>query len=148
MCLYRIPAETVKVASRNIVVYKMLSRGHHKSGAVAESPYRTTPYQRGEIKSVRRFSSYGGYKTFTTRKHDEGDAVYAGLHAYTSLAEAKDNARGWYSPKVVVKCVIPKGTRYILGRYNQVVSLSLEIRQAVWATHTTLKRDFNKQKVK
>lgn len=103
----------VKIAKRNISTYKVLYKDY--SGL-----YRTK-YQAIHIEVDGHFQSVEIFKSsFSTNK------IGQGIHSCLTLKQAKRHHYGAPS-RIIVKCFIPAGTPYILGKENEVVSLGLFI---------------------
>lgn len=54
--------------------------------------------------------------------------VHKGLHSYTNLRTAI-GALGW--KEIIVECIIPKGSQYFIGQYNDYVSDSIILNKEV-----------------
>ena len=103
----------VKIAEENIHTYKVLKTYNHLN-------YKTK-YKDDDIES------HGHFQSVKTFKNEHAKAyIGQGIHSYSTLYEAKKNFYG-YSHYIIVKCFIPIGTPYILGKYNDIVSLGLFI---------------------
>jgi hypothetical protein len=67
--------------------------------------------------------------------------VHAGLHAYTN----KKRASEYPSPdRIIVECIIPKGTKFIRGKHEEIVSLRLKVGRAIHG-NANLVKAFNKK---
>ena len=112
------------IATKNITVYKMLERGRFDN--LIYSPYKNTEYKPGELKTAKRFTP--GELRFTTEiNYYIGYYlnIEAGIHSYTDKNTAiKENIFGRC---FIVRCTIPKGTPYIIGTNNEIVSLALQM---------------------
>lgn len=101
----------LKIATKDIVVYKILEKAY-KSGFV--SPYYYKEYK----KSVLYKSSLGIiYESHNLK-------VHKGLHAYTTNKIAINYAFRSFG-RSVHKMIIPKGSKYILGKDGTIVSNQL-----------------------
>ena len=130
MCLYiRCGEHTIHKAKNDITCYKLLLEAPNNT---LQSPYRGMLYRLNRVYRLWNFtgnSSDGSiYKTFRFRLPQEIDEVSQGFHSYATLESAL-NWRG--ASETVLKCRIPKGTRYILGKGNEIVSLKLELLEIV-----------------
>lgn len=96
----------VKIASRNIIVFKILDKTTNKS------PYYHMKYEpRGLCKSRLKIVYNENYLD-----------VNNGLHAYTTK-RAANKRKDYY--KKIVEMTIPKGSKYIIGYNNTIVSNQL-----------------------
>lgn len=92
------------IAKEDITVYKILDRGFF-------SPYRDFKYKRGEEYKAT-FSFF-----VTSISHDL--EVHSGLHAYVSMEYAYGNRS---DEQKIYKMTIPKGAKYFVGIFNEIVS--------------------------
>ena len=122
MCL--IPKESAKIAEKDIVVYKLL--GKCLNGAYY-SPWRDAPYEIGKlyIANIR-------YHKRLSHKVDEylikTTIIEEGLHAYIDYSTAVlTSAMVPTSGLFVVKAIIPRGSMYVLGVGNEIVSTQLKL---------------------
>jgi hypothetical protein len=108
MCLHVKDGEKIRTASKNLVVWKLLVPW----GKAYKSPYRRFVYY------PRRIYKPVSLKVKGTFPYDK--VVHKGFHAFTS----KSMARFWCykCDEVVVKMIIPKGSKYILGYNSEIVS--------------------------
>lgn len=108
MCLY------VKngpfVAKKDILVYKRLICKITKTKYKFTSPYRGTPYYPNGHIYIKKLNPTKGIIY---------NRINKGLHAYVKYPCFK------YPNEVVVKMVIPKGSTYYLGEYDEIVSTDL-----------------------
>lgn len=101
----------ILTATRKKVVYKRFIGGRLDN--VLESPYRGFPYERGSIYEAN-FELVDGYK------------IEEGIHAYTCRKAAKRGTWGFHD-EIVIKCIIPKGAKYIIGLRDEIVATQLYI---------------------
>lgn len=116
-----------KVANKNIVVYKILRKIHnrHTNRISYVSPHRGEPYVPGRNKKVKSFS-FIIKNAFISNKKPYVIMINRGLHAFTTIEEAKNNQV--YEVDIIVKCVIPKGTPYFKDtENNEIASLELSM---------------------
>jgi hypothetical protein len=129
MCLYIGGDKRVRTATNDKVVFKILNATNSPNSFIA--PYRRSRYKLNQNKTIDKFTGEAeGNKSwqlesvsFTTEMPKKLRVVNRGLHAIRTLKEARlhRNMIGG----VVVRCIIPKGTPYINGQDNEIVSLSL-----------------------
>lgn len=110
MCL-NVTAENTYAskAKETIVCYKVLKCKEMPDGKTALlSWFRDFPYELG--------------KTYTEDKFVDHElfGVEVGFHSYAEEKSAKADASiyNWGSHDVIVRCEIPKGTKYFTGRYS------------------------------
>lgn len=132
MCLtIRNKYKGVLVAKKDITVYKLVRVIPTHAGFRFTAPYRHINYNIRKGVSTRTF----GFRTYDDDvvrfiKHIPY-GVYSvddGIHAYTSKRAALNRL---YTGRMIVKCIIPKGTRYILGHDSEIVSLKLRFVKAL-----------------
>lgn len=107
------------IATEDITVYKILER-YSLTSEKWYSPYRGVRYilgksYRSDLEIYQRSSKL----TFT---------VEEGLHAYTSLEKAMSMS-SYRSHLEVFKAIIPKGSEYLIGEHNEIVSNHLVVVQ-------------------
>ena len=97
-----------KIAKRDIVCYKRLIR------------------RRGQYTSVYQGSFYMFGKVYKTVGFGfVGRDVFEGRHSYSNLKQAK---RLVWDIEVIVKCIIPKGTKYYYNPGDkEYVSLAIKL---------------------
>ena len=117
MCLSLLDTE-IKVAQEDIVCYKVME----KQGETLISPYQNMRYKCGEM-----YVS----ETPITVKYGIAMTAYVeeGFHTFSNKKEAQHFASTlprWMCvccypcPYVVVKCLIPAGTRYVRGVFFEI----------------------------
>lgn len=122
MCL--IPKESAKIAEKDIVVYKVLSK--YLNGAYY-SPWRDAPYEIGKL-----YTANIRYYERLSHKVDEyllkTTVIEEGLHAYIDYSTAVLTSAMVPIPGLfVVKAIIPRGSMYVLGTRNEIVSTQLKL---------------------
>ena len=122
MCL--IPKESAKIAEEDIVVYKLL--GKCLNGAYY-SPWRDAPYEIGKL-----YTANIRYHECLLNKGDEypikTTIIEEGLHAYIDHSTAVlTSAMVPISGLFIVKAIIPRGSMYVLGTGNEIVSTQLKL---------------------
>ena len=118
--------EIMRVAKRNITVYKVLeqdtSNSYYSPHRAMEYTLNTHYYQTGKYK-------FGICIGFSLIPKVTKVIINKGLHAYTNLTYALN-----YLPygKVVVRCIIPKGSLY-LKSYDEIVSDNLILTNKIYS---------------
>lgn len=112
-----------KIASKDIVVYKVLEK-YNLTSDKWYSPFMGTPYILGQ-------SNYA--EIFIYQKYDRKKfTVEEGIHAYTNLNQAiMKSGYGHYKRYGVFKCIIPKGSKYLIGNYEEIVTNHLIVLEKV-----------------
>lgn len=108
MCLENL--SEVKKAEKDICCYKVIE--DHRN--LTKSQYQ------GKLITIYRCFEIEIGKTYTSRfsYNSDGD-VEKGLHSYCSYEQAVDYANKWgWDATRIVKCVIPKGSKYYRGKFN------------------------------
>lgn len=103
-----------QLATKDIVVYKRLEVIGMTGGLKIRSPYRHTAWEFEELKKANT----------SFKKVEEYTNINRGLHAYISKEKAK-----WYATNYedIFRCIIPKGSYYVLGNRNDIVSNQLQL---------------------
>ena len=103
-----------KIAKKDIVCWKFFERGK----TVLRSFYYNSIYRIGETYTTKRFT----HCPYT-------DAIEKGRHSYSSLRLAELSANRFSNMNtVMVKCVIPKSTKYYYnGKDQEYVSLAIKL---------------------
>lgn len=112
---------TYRIASQDILVYKVLKNPHEKCGY---APYMDTRWTFGSPRSYQRLRK---------SLNITNEAIEAGLHAFTSLSTAEYRASkldtsgfyGSYNKYKVFPAVIPKGSRLYFGCKDDIVATDL-----------------------
>lgn len=71
---------------------------------------------KANLTSYRNFEIKIG-KTYTSDLEKEDDRIEKGLHSFKSLGVAKK-----FSHNKIVKCIIPKGSTYYIGKFGNFIS--------------------------
>ena len=122
MCL--IPKESAKIAEKDIVVYKLLSKDLN---GTYYSPWRDAPYK------IRKL--YTANIRYHERLLDKGyeyliktTIIEEGLHAYVDYSTAILTLMMVpISGLFIVKAIVPRGSMYVLGTGNEIVSTQLKL---------------------
>lgn len=132
MCLFATTRNKVRIAKKDIFVYKLVLQDINGEFI---SPYQCAVYRIGQIEEVPNFSA-GSYslegnfkqKPFVTKVPKGTESIHEGLHAYTSVSKARlRSMEGILKGKFILKCIIPKGTRYIQSpKDKEIVALRLK----------------------
>ena len=124
MSLYVKNGTTMKVANKDIKVYKRLNIGR-KGGLT--SPYQGTPYYLNKMVTAKKdFAksimehNFGDNSPLTYGLHAYTTKLTYGLHAYTTKQRAFTTVH--WSYEGIFEAVIPKGARYIKGLYNEILT--------------------------
>ncbi len=109
-----------RTANKDIIVYKLLLKKKARNGTFKYiSPFKEFQYKKGEhyyqtddwcTATVVSVGSMGFYLE-----------INEGLHSYLNPFFAST----WYNNSVLVKMVIPKGSRYFMGQNGDIVSDNL-----------------------
>lgn len=116
MCLYLTEKSGIKVAKEDIICYKVME----KWGEILASPYQNMRYKCG----IMRVS-----ETPITVKHifAIGSCIEEGFHSVSNEQEAERlksvlqtyaTLYNYDTQYVVIKCLIPTGTRYAVGFFS------------------------------
>ena len=121
MCLYP-RTNHILIADRDIVVFKSFDR---VNSTCLASPYMSTKWNIGETKTVGSFGDDDNPRRRFQKKLPKYETIQIGrgLHAYQLKSTALRIGYG----DVVARCIIPKGTPYIIGSYGDIVSLALKV---------------------
>jgi hypothetical protein len=114
----------VQIAEQDMKVYKYF---YENDNALTEETEYSTPYRGfpitgdGDIMTAKKFGVYKRryYNPKWVTRNSFALFVDAGIHAYTK------KPCYWGSRAVITKCIIPKGTPYILGTGDEIVTLQL-----------------------
>ena len=121
MCL--IPKESAKIAEKDIVVYKILVK--YLNG-VHCSPWRDAPYEIGKLytANIRYRLRIREGLNFPIREW----IIEEGLHAYVDYSTAAlTSVMVPISGLFIVKAIVPRGSMYVLGTGNEIVSTQLKL---------------------
>ena len=138
MCLFiknKENKKTPRIAEKAMKVYKCLQ--YYPRSDTCYAPYQTE----------FEYESYKSYPTVELRPERQYNhvawrwelGVNGGYHAYTTFKAAWDRW-GWEvqhpdkrclfkSRKVIVEITIPKGAKYFLGKYNEIVASKIKTNQ-------------------
>lgn len=85
----------------------------------------------GGLKSPYQNSGYNFGKNYPKGKLDEGhDYVQGGcLHSYLTLETAELHLAHY--DELILECAIPKGTKYLIGKDSECVSMVLDVQSVV-----------------
>ena len=101
MCLANVRTR-VKIATEDIPWLKVVNRGWHGSWY--------TPYKKASVNLGKTYHSELGPVRYKT--------IERGLHAFLTLEQAQYMiSMGAYPPQAIVKCIIPKGSKYYIGQF-------------------------------
>ena len=116
--------EGAKTLLRDIIVYKILSK---YSNGRYYSPWRGAPYEIGKLYTANiRYYERLFYKV--DEYPIKAIVIEEGLHAYIDYSTAVlTSAMVPTSRLFVVKAIIPRGSMYVLGTGNEIVSTQLKL---------------------
>jgi hypothetical protein len=117
MCLYLTEKSGIKVAKEDIICYKVME----KWGEILTSPYQNMRYKCGTMRvsetpiTVKHIFAIGpcveeGFHSVSNEQ--EAERLKSGLQTYATLLNLINYKY------VVVKCLIPAGTSYAVGVFN------------------------------
>jgi len=114
MCMYN--EQGIEVAKRDIICYKVISLVATKKGVycLRREFNHYCPIKGG----LRKASGFPKDDTELSKLKNEG-----GFYAYLSKKYAMEHTK-WSSNALVLKCLIPKGVRYIKGMQNYYFSMN------------------------
>lgn len=127
MCLYikNVKCDSIGdaiplIARKDIICYKRLKPLGH---GYFKTPYREFTVKIGTFMSVDSFGlsvdSFGLWFNQVNR----------GIHGYTSKKRASGETD---RNEVMVKCIIPKGTEYFRGVYDDIVALKMKLKKIIY----------------
>lgn len=103
---------TPLVAKKDITVYKRLQKFRDDKNKLAyKTPHQGFRTKLGDILSA-------------TFKNGSSTVINDGIHAHKTLEGARN---GKMAGQVIIASIIPKGTKYFLGKYRDVVAEKLII---------------------
>lgn len=111
MCLTPYANSDFKVADKDIVCYKVVEK---RANGIYRSPYMRFEY-------VIRVSYKDSTKFDFKQRHRITEGMF---HSYASWIDARKQCKEWnriYEPEIscrVLKCIIPKGSVYIIGFFG------------------------------
>lgn len=104
MCLRVTNPSVLLEAVEDIVCYKVICKYIHKNGY--HTPYRLFPITIGD--------TYKSKLELIEREYKYGNSVEKGLHSFCNL----DDVLTIDSAEIIVKCIIPKGSKYYKGYFD------------------------------
>lgn len=111
MCLYLTPKSEIQTATRDIEVWKIISR-NDKSIVMGFKYFPNTLYR---LRKKLRVEEAAGQKI-----------IRCGFHSYASFRKVTyEMSYHDLEYKKVVRFIIPKGAKYIKGKSGEIVSTSL-----------------------
>lgn len=106
MCLILQEGARKKTATEDMIVYKVIS-------LYCDGSY-VTPYQYASVKLGETYTS-------ELRKEKNDSIVEIGIHSFKNLVDARNEKNYWDDPQEIVKCIIPKGSKYYEGDFSCLV---------------------------
>lgn len=120
MCLYSKQTKPI-ILRKDKVVWKIVM----PYGKIFRSPYRRCVWKVGKMKSI---------KSFTKISYFGSILIYRGLHAfvykYRANKQIKEMRSYFMGSLLVVKCIIPAGSRVWYGMNGDIASDKLIITEA------------------
>ena len=110
MCLIITSTQNYSFAKVDIVVYKILICNE----SINDEYRLTTPFYHHPITIGRTYRSRFSF-------NNEGDVEKA-LHSFSNLDDARRFARSYGSYGRIIKCQIPKGSKYYKGYFGKYLS--------------------------
>ena len=122
MCFCVLKNQRVKTAKEDIVCYKIIH-------ADLRSNMQLFQYEYGKTYKIKKFPEYIKIPDFysATPHHWSHSTriINEGFHSYITLPPPPPSAYGF---KLLVECIIPKGSRYHFNKkHNEYVSNSIKI---------------------
>jgi hypothetical protein len=126
MCL-SIKEHKIRTSTKDRVVYKKLGKNYSDlSNKSYYSPYQDSPYKLGRTKKAKSFTGWNDESKKVVEVTEDNIrttlTVEKGLHSYLTFGTAFCSIPS----ERIIRCIIPKGTPYILGYGNEIVSLALK----------------------
>ena len=125
MCLENVKNKRAKIASEDIPCFKVLDKWKYPT------PHFVTPYQYKKI-------VLGYTYTSVLDTPDWANRVEQGLHAFLTLEQAKAMCKHEHN-RVIVKCIIPKGSKYYIGEFMNNYGMTAITASALKYSHRPLK---------
>src|SRR5690606_21521653 len=110
----------IKVAEKDIKVWKILHIGGYNGEKTYYTPYMNTVIRPRQVATVKEFGIFTN--SFSLVGPMGFITIEEGLHSYKTKKWAEMQMTS--SKRIIVPCIIPKGTQYIEGD-NDIVSLKL-----------------------
>lgn len=113
----------IKTALHDIDCYKIMEKDRLGRSNYAVSLHTEHLYKIGELNG---YNYKGGFANNVDSKHGWIEVHYA-YHSYLFSSEnvsqyIKEKAMGWASNYFLYKCMIPKGSKYIINDAGEIVS--------------------------
>jgi hypothetical protein len=119
MCLYIGINTKAEVATEDIICYKFLRTMKANGSDCLLTPYRMTFIHIGETYTSRLIVT-GIYTNEYT--NEEQYVINVGIHSFKEYNDADDAIADVYGlsdePRIIAKCIIPKGAEYYTGTFN------------------------------
>lgn len=121
-----------KIASKNIICYKILEMKNIKIKGIFSSPYQKFIYNFKE--KTHYIANTNKLLKIDNQDYNNNIIIYNGLHSYSTIKNAelhKNNLSLIYDDKVeIFECIIPKGTKYYYNsERKEYVSLELKFKK-------------------
>lgn len=124
MCLYVIKQHSkieklFHEAQKDITVYKKFELKETEESIEFLSPYFESRYELGKSYHIDYDRIING-----AVNSDSSWIVNNGIHAYRTKKRALYCS---YKSEVIIPCIIPKGSLYMLGKFNEIVSDTIKM---------------------
>lgn len=84
--------------------------------------YKYIPYKKQQIIDLKPIKLYNSINDPENYK-DVYYKINVGYHSYSTIEKAKEYL--FFGNEVVIKCIIPKDTKYYINNYNEIVSSTI-----------------------
>lgn len=114
----------VKIATTNMVVYKAFDRHdhHYDDGPCLVSPYMGFKYELGKTYTAKL-----GRKIYRRSSSNDWAIRFSrGIHSCLTIYEAWNHKNHRFLP-VILRCCIPKGSLYVIGKNYSICSSALTL---------------------
>ena len=111
-------------AKRDMIVYKRFNVHVKRDKTIV----LISPYQRKKYEVNMHYHQTGKEK-FTFEWWNGELCINRGLHAYVNY---KDVINNLFYDEYAVKCIIPKGSTYFLGKYGDIVSDNMIVTDKIY----------------
>ena len=84
--------------------------------------YKYIPYKKQQIIDLKPIKLYNSINNLKNYK-DMYYKINVGYHSYSTIEKAKEYL--FFGNEVVIKCIIPKNTKYYINNDNEIVSSTI-----------------------
>ena len=122
----------VRISNKDIVVYKIVNGFVEDDGKkYYTSLFYGKDYELGELNEEIEIEPYNPYRSI---KKPPIYRVEKGYHSYISIEEiVGNNTSMMMYPKALVKCIVPKGSKYMKND-SEIVSSNIIIEEEIQCT--------------